>query len=406
MKRRIINLASAMAVFSFAMVSPVSGHAEETVKIGAPYELSGKFVSFGSQGQRGIEMALDAFGNTVAGRKVEFLLKDVQSTNQGTVTAMTELLQKDNVDFVIGPVASGLVSAAVPVWRQKKPLWIVTGSSATSFEEAIAGEDMIFHTYPYAYHYHETTANALAARIGKGKKVAIIYSDGSYGRSQFPFAKDAYTQAGFEVVATELVRENATDMSPALQKIRLSKPDVLVGIVQTTDAIVLAKQIYTAKMSIPYLVGTAYPQLKEWADAVGEAGNGWIAANSYILGVNTSADPNYPKLFPSSKDWEAAFRKRYNRDPEFMDVTVYTSAVMLLLAIDRAGSVDKQKVAKELHDLNVKTMLGDGKFVKTRGGGLNQAFGEMLVFQRQGNDFAILAPASVADGRPLIANKQ
>jgi branched-chain amino acid transport system substrate-binding protein len=351
-------------------------------------------------------MALDAFGNTVAGRKVEFLLKDVQSTNQGTVTAMTELLQKDNVDFVIGPVASGLVSAAVPVWRQKKPLWIVTGSSATSFEEAIAGEDMIFHTYPYAYHYHETTANALAARIGKGKKVAIIYSDGSYGRSQFPFAKDAYTQAGFEVVATELVRENATDMSPALQKIRLSKPDVLVGIVQTTDAIVLAKQIYTAKMSIPYLVGTAYCQLKEWADAVGEAGKGWIAANSYILGVNTSADPNYPKLFPSSKDWEAAFRKRYNRDPEFMDVTVYTSAVMLLLAIDRAGSVDTQKVAKELHDLNVKTMLGDGKFVKTRGGGLNQAFGEMLVFQRQGNDFAILAPASVADGRPLIANKQ
>ncbi len=376
----------------------MSAWAQKVIKIGAPYELSGKFVAYGAQGQRGFEMALDAYGGTVAGYKIEVLLKDVQSTNQGTVSVMTELLQNDKVDFVVGPIASGFVSAAVPSWRQKKALWIVPGSSSTAFEEAIAGEELVFHTYPWAYHYHEGTAKAIAAVVGKGKKVAILYSDGSYGRSQLQPAKDYYTEAGFQVVATELVRENSNDMSPALQKIRLTKPDVLVAILQTTDAIVLAKQIRIAKLSIPFLVGTAFPQLQEWADAVGEAADGWIAANSYLPGMQAPADPKYPKLFPSSKDWEAAFKKRYNRNAEFLDVTVYTSAAMLFLAIERAGTPDKQKVANELRNLGVQTMLGDGKFVKTKGGALNQAFGEMLVYQRQGTQFAIVYPKKFANG--------
>jgi len=393
------------AAFSFVLLSGASlpVQAQKVIKVGAPYELSGKFVAYGAQGQRGMEMAVDAYGPAVAGHKIEVLLKDVQSTNQGTVSAMTELLQKDNADFVIGPIASGFVSAAVPAWRQKKALWIVPGSSSPTFEEAITGEELVFHTYPWAYHYHEGTAKAIAAAIGKGKKVAIIYSDGSYGRSQIQAARDYYGEAGFQVVATELVRENTNDMSPALQKIRLTKPDVLVGILQTTDAIVLAKQIHIAKLGIPYLVGTAYPQLQEWADAVGEAADGWIAANSYLPNLNAPADPKYPKLFPASKDWEAAFKKRYNRAPEFLDVTVYTSAVMLFLAIERAGSPDKQKVAKELRNLGVQTMLGDGNFVKTRGGALNQAFGEMLVYQRQGKQFTVVYPTARANGtlRPM-----
>ena len=286
--------------------APLTAQAQQKViKIGAPLEVSGKFVAYGAQGQRGLEMAVDAFGGSVAGYKLDVLLRDIQSTNQGTVSAMTELLEKDNVDFVVGPITSGLVAAAVPAWRQKKPLWVVPGSSAPSFEEAIANEPLVFHTYPWASQYHDGTAKAIAAVIGKGKKVAIIYSDGSYGRSQLQPAKDSYVDAGFEVVATELVRENATDMNPVLQKIKQTKPDVLVGIVQTTDGIVLAKQIHVGKLGIPYLVGTAYPQLQTWSEAVGEAGNGWIGATTYLPGMNAPADPKLGKIFPSIKDWEA-----------------------------------------------------------------------------------------------------
>jgi branched-chain amino acid transport system substrate-binding protein len=381
-----------------------TAHAQKVIKIGAPFELTGKFVAYGAEGQRGVEMAVEAYGPTVAGHKIEILLRDIQSTNQGTVSALTDLTQKEGVQFIVGPITSGLVAAAVPAWRQTKPLWIVPGSSAPAFEEAIAKEDMVFHTYPWAYHTHDGTSKALAQALGKGKKVAIIYSDGSYGRSSIEQAKESYTAAGFQVVATELIRENSTDMSPTLQKIRMAKPDVLVGIVQTTDGIVLAKQVRIAKLNIPYLVGTAYPQLRIWGDAVGDAADGWIGATTYLPGLTVAADPKYPKLFPAIKDWEAAFRKKYdNRPPEFLDVTVYTSTMMLLLAIERAGGPDKQKVAAELRKLNVKTMLGDSTFRPTKGGALNQAFEDMIIYQRQGDKFITVYPKEFANGnlKPL-----
>ncbi len=279
------------------------------------------------------------------------------------------------------------------------------GSSATQLEQEMKGEDLFFHTYPWAYEYHENTAATLANALGKGKKVAIVYSDGAYGREQLPWAKEFYTKAGFDIVAAELVREGATDLNPILQRIRLTHPDVLVGIVQTTDGIQLANQIHVARMNVPVLVGTAYPQLNEWSKAVGEAANGWVGATTYLPGMKRPADPKLPKLFPSVTDWDAAFKQRYHRDPEFLDVTIYTSCMMLLVAIERAGTTDKNAVAKELANLNIQTMLGNSNFKPTPGGAAHQAFEDMVVFQRQGSKFVILYPADAADGKLVLSNK-
>lgn len=388
-----------MSVALAGALASVQAFAQDTIRIGAPFELSGRFVAYGAQGKRGVEMAVDVYGGKIGDKKIEVLFRDVQSNNQAAVTAFTELTQQEKVDFVIGPIASGIVAASVPAWRQSKPLWIVSGSSSTQLEDAMKGEQMFFHTYPWAYQYHEGTAKALAAAMGKGKKVAIVYSDGGYGREQLPWAKEFYTKNGFTVVATELVREGAADLNPVLQKIRLTRPDVLVGIVQTTDGIQLAKQIHVAKLNIPVLVGTAYPQLQEWSQAIGEAADGWIGATTYLPGIKRAADPKLAKLFPSLTDWEADFKKRYNREPEFLDVSNYTSAMMLLVAIERAGTTDKEKVAKELTTLNIQTMLGTSNFVATPGGAVHQAFNDMVVFQRDGDKFVVLYPADAADGK-------
>lgn len=379
--------------------------AQDSIRIGAPFELSGRFVAYGAQGKRGAEMAVDVYGGKIGNKKIEVLYRDVQSNNQVAVTAFTELTQQEKVDFVIGPIASGIVAATVPAWRQSKPLWIVPGSSSTQLEDAMKGEELFFHTYPWAYQYHEGAAKSLSEAMGKGKKVAIVYSDGAYGREQLPWAKEFYTKNGFEIVATELVREGSADLNPVLQRIRQTRPDVLVGIVQTTDGIQLAKQIHVARLNIPVLVGTAYPQLQEWAHATGEAADGWIGVTTYLPGMKRGADPKLGKLFPSLTDWEADFKKRYNREAEFLDVTNYTSMMLLLVAIERAGSTDKMKVANELKSLNIETMLGSSNFVPTPGGAKHQAFNDMVVFQRDGEKFVVLYPADAADGKLRLLKK-
>jgi len=379
--------------------------AQKVIRIGAPLELTGKFVTYGTQAQRGIEMAIEAVGGSVNGQRIEVLPRDVQSSNPGTISALTELLEKEKVSFIIGPVASGMVMAAVPAWRQSKPLWVVPGGGAPSFEQAIASESLVFHTFAWGYGYHDGPAKALVAVLGKGRKVGIIYTDGAYGRSHLADARKHYPAEGFQIVAEELVRENATDMNPALQKIRLAKPDVLVCLMQTTDGIVVAKQIQIAKLGIPVLVGPGFAQFPTWAEAVGDAANGWVGTSSYFVGQTLPGDPRYPKLFPPSNDWEAAFRNKYKREPELVSALAYTSAMMLFLAIERAGGADeKERVAKELSNLEVSTPMGVGRFVPTPGGAVHQAFNELLVFQRQADKIVLVWPKARAQGQFQFTN--
>lgn len=401
MKRHIARAGSILAVgllaASLVQATSASAVAQEVIKVGVPMSLTGKFAAYGTSGKRGVEMAADVFGETVGGKKIEFLYRDVQSDSQTTVSVINELVNVEKVDFMIGPIASTVVATAIPAWQQGKPIWIVSGSSSTKLEEMAGGEDNFFHTYPFAYHYHTSEADALNHYLGEGKRVAVIYADDNYGRSHLPYLREAYTDRGFEIVAEEIVRANSPDMNPVLSKIARTNPDILVGLVQTTDAITLAKQIYTRKLGIPHLVGTAYTQLDEWQDAVGDAQNGWLGVTTYLPGVERPANADYPELFPAATEWEDRFRERYGHDPDFLDIGNYASAGMLLVALERAGG-DVDKAAEELRNMDIPTVNGRGKFEPSGRGTKYQAFTDMIVFQRRDNENVVIWPLDAANG--------
>lgn len=383
---------------TIAMIGGIGYAYADTIKIGVPMEFSGRFVAYGASGRRGVEMAFERFGTKVGNSDIQLLFRDVQSEAQATVSSVNELVTVEKVDFLIGPVASPIVAASIPSWQQGKPLWIVHGSTSTQLEEIVGGEDAFFHTYPYAYHYHSSEADALLHYLGKGKKVAIIYSDDNYGRTHLPYVQKFYEDAGFEIVAEEVIRTNSPDMNPVLTKIARVKPDVLIGLVQTTDGITLAKQIHTRKLEVPYLVGTAYTQLDEWKAAVGDAQEGWLGVTTYLPGVNHPANPDYPALFPETKAWVEAYRAKYNSEPDFLEIGHYTAAGMLLVALDKAGG-DKTKAAEQLRSLDINTINGRGKFEPTGFGTKQQAFTDMVVFQRQGGKDVVLWPLEAASGK-------
>jgi len=392
-------IACALALGLAVASIPTRALAGDTIKIGALLELSGRFVSFGSHCQRGINMAVSAFGDTVAGKKYEFEYRDLQSDARATISAFTELGSAGDVNFVIGPIASPIAAAAIPPWQQGKPLWIVPGASTLDMENLVGKEPMFFHTYPYAYHYHKSLAAVLKSSLGAGKKIAVLYSDDAYGRSHLPAVNKYYKEAGFDIIDMEAIRTNSADMGPTLTKIGRMKPDILLSIVQTTDAITLAKQVRTLRLKIPYLVGTAATQLSEWQQAVGEAQEGWLGISTYLAGSeNWPADKTYPKLLPSTKDWEAAFDAKYHLAPDYDDITCYANAMQLLLAIQNAGSADKEKVAASLRSLDVMTPMGRGHFEQSEGT-MQQAFSDLTVFQRQGGKSVILYPPEVASGK-------
>lgn len=375
------------------------------IRIGVPMELSGRFVAYGASGRRGAEFATEMYGGSVVGKPIELLIRDIQSESQATISVFNELVLKERLNYVVGPIASPTVAAAIPTWKQAKPIWLVPGSTSTKLEDEAGADPEFYHTFPYAYHYHESIAATLKEQVGPGKSVAIIYSDDNYGRTHIPYAKQYMTEAGFKIVAEEIVRTNAPDMNPILTKIIRSKPDILLGLLQTTDSVTLAKQVYTRRLPVPYLVGTAATQLDEWQKAVGEAQEGWLGVTTYLPGLERPANPDFPKLFPALPEWEALFRKKYGLEPDFEDAGCYASMAILLIAIERAGGDDKSKVMAELHKIDVQTVLGRAKFGPTPRGTKHQAFTDMLVFQRQKNESTILYPKDVANGKIIAVER-
>lgn len=379
-----------------AIAAPASA---ETLTIGAILELSGRFVSFGAHCQRGLNMAAKAFGDTVAGMKYEYAYRDVQSEARGVISAFGELGGTRHLNYIIGPTASPIVAASIPPWQQAKPLWVVPGASSLDVENLAGQEPMFFHTYPYAYHYHKSMAAALKQALGPGKKIAVLYSDDAYGRSHMPAIEKYYIEAGFEIIVKESVRTNSPDMTPVITRTAHSKPDILLGVMQTTDSIALAKQIHTLRVKIPYLVGMAATQLQEWQAAVGEAQEGWLGVSTYLPGTeNWPADKANPKLLPSTKDWEAKFDAEYHSAPDYDDITCYSNAAMLLMAIQQVGADDREKVAVALRQQDVMTPMGRGHFEPSEGT-KQQAFADLLIFQRQHGKNVILYPPEAATGK-------
>ncbi len=372
------------------------------IKIGVVLELTGRQANYGESSRRGIEMAAETFGDTtVGGRKVKFVFRDVQSDPQIVISALNDLVTSEQVNYLMGPCASPLVSAAIPTWRQSKPLWIQFCGSSERLSEAVGGEDRFFHTFPYSSRYHEAEGAALQHYLGRGKKAVVIYSDDEYGRGHIDSLTKAYQAAGIEISGKEVARVGTTDFSPILTKLSRSNPDVLVAMVQGADLTSLAKQVYARKFRAPYRLSGGAVQFDSFSNAVGkEAQEGWIGPSTYLPGVERAGDPRYQKLLPSSREWEQRFVKRYNREPDLIDVGAYVSAAMLLIALQRADADNPDKVAAELAKLDVATPLGRGRF-QAMDGTKHQAFTDMMVFQRQEGRPVVVYPANIAN-RKLV----
>ena len=390
-------------------IGAIPASAQDVFKIGAPVSTSGRYVAYGAQAKNGIDMAVEVWrkvrGDKVAGRSIEVLFRDTQSNNAITVSLMNGYIQTDKVDVIIGPDGSNAAAAAVPPWKksENRPIWIMPGGSSDVIEKEVGPDPYFFHTYAWSYYYHESNMKAFKALVGSGKKVALVYSDGAYGRAHVDDARRYIKEMGYDLVADELVREGSADFNPTLTKIRARRPHILYVAVQTNDAIQLTKQIQAARLNIPYLIGTAQAQLPEWQDAVGDSQNCWTGVTTWVPGLSYAADKKEPKLFPSAADWEKAWREKFKAVPEFLEVGYYASTILALLAVEATKSTDREVLRKWLEEQQYQTPVGDSKFEKSRIA-LHQAFGEMIVFQRQkkaGGAFesVLIYPAQIATGK-------
>lgn len=199
---------------------------EEMVKVGVMVPLTGDASSYGESVKKAVELAKRQLG----AENIELVFEDSKCEGKEAATAVQKLISVDGVQAIVGELCSGATLAAAPVAEQNKVVMISPASTAPTLTDA--GE-YIFRTIP-----SDAAQGAFGAKLvsDRGlKKLAVLYTNDDYGVGFDKVLKDRFPQYGGEVVASEAVDRQTTELRAQLTKIKAANPDALYIISNSPD---------------------------------------------------------------------------------------------------------------------------------------------------------------------------
>ncbi|WP_026175100.1 ABC transporter substrate-binding protein [Thermus igniterrae] len=347
--------------------------AQTPLKVGVILPLSGASAVAGKAALNGIQLAADEV-NAQGRVRLELVVVDDGTDPAKAVPAFTKLMTVDRVDLVIGGLASGVTFALSGPVKQYGPLFLCIGAASSVVEQAFEGYPLFFHYHPWDYH---NVAAALQffqslAKDHGAKKVAILYEDGPFGSAGIGVYKQQLERLGYQVQA-EPYKAGSGQFTPILTRFRAFAPDILYWIGYDVDALPIATQTRQVGLR-PKLIYGAPPS---WP--IGFEKN---PLSNDVAGM-TAWLPTVPNA--ESRRFVDAYRKKYGElTEEYMAPMGYTIVKSLALALERAGSADKNRIAEALAGLRMNTPFGPLAFKPSDTGRTKyQGFGPEIWFQFQ-----------------------
>lgn len=215
----------ALAVFSQSAVAQVSS--QPPVKVGWLVALTGPNSSPGIGFDRGIKYAAEEINKAggIKGRKLEVITRDTQGDPTKAVNAALELINKEGVEFTIGPTNSGEGLATTPVIARSKIPSLVYGVVDTLIDP---------QKYPYAFRvlpsnqqWTEAVHNYVL-NVLKSKKIGIIGDATGYGTATTNLSETALKGLGATIAYKGLVEANQTDLTVEMQKAKAAGAEVML----------------------------------------------------------------------------------------------------------------------------------------------------------------------------------
>ena len=214
MRGRFI-LACLCAAISFAS-PPAQSQTKPPVKIALIASKTGPLEAYAKQSIVGFNMGLEfATGGsmTVAGRKIEVIEKDDQGKPDVGKAALAAAYADDKVDLAVGPTASPVALAMLPVAEEYKKILLVEPAVADS----ITGDKWNKYIFRTGRNSSQDAAANAAALDQAGNVVAILANDNAFGRDGVKAAKEFTKKA--KIVHEEYLPVGTTDFTAGLQRI-------------------------------------------------------------------------------------------------------------------------------------------------------------------------------------------
>ncbi len=336
MLRRTI-LRGALAAATLASAS-FGAMAQEPIRIGLILPLTGPFSTTGKQISAAANLYVAQQNATVAGRKVELLIRDDTGTADVTRRIAQELIVNNKVTAIAGFGLTPLALATAPLATQAKTPMVVMAAATGIITERSpfiirSGQVVPQIAYPFG---------TWVAEQGM-KKVVTIVSDYGPGHDVETFFSDAFKKAGGNVENIRVPLANP-DFSPFLQRVADAKPDALLVFVPSGVGSQFMKQFVERGLdkSGIKLIGTGDVTDDDILNPMGDAALGVITAHHYSAAHNS----------PTNKAFVEAFGKANNGlRPNFMAVGGYDGMHVLFEGLKKTNGEGGEKLVDAMKGL-------------------------------------------------------
>jgi branched-chain amino acid transport system substrate-binding protein len=341
-RRIIIKAAAAAGVAQLAAPFVLTARAADTVKIGLDNPLTGTFAALGKNELIGAQLAIEQINakGGILDRKVELLVED--STSGDTATAVQKalkLIDRDNVDFLIGNINSALAQAMANTSFQKGMFHIVPGGHT----DTVTGTQCHWNVFRVCNTTRmETNSISKLLLDSYGKKWYFITTDYAFGHSLQEGFEASLKQANGTELGADFTPLGTTDFSANLIKAQSANPDAIILLLAGDDMINCLKQAVQFGLNKKFHIAGAQQELEVNEGLPPEALFGdWVFEWYW-------KQPGIPHV----EEFVADIRKRSGgKVPTARTWFGYAAIWTCKLAAEKAKSLEAVKLAKAMQGL-------------------------------------------------------
>jgi branched-chain amino acid transport system substrate-binding protein len=328
-------------------------HAQSApVKIGLLLPYSGVYTVLGEHITEAMELVFARENWTVAGRKIELIKEDDESKPPVGVRKGQKLIESDKVDFLTGPVHSGVLAGIRDIVHNSKTLLIVSNAGADQISRERCSA-WIFRTSFSNWQPCQPMGGWVAKNVAK--EVFQIAPNYQAGKDMMAAFRETFTPAGGKVIAEDYPKLGETDYAPYLTKIRQSGAKAVFAFFSGSDAVNFVKQFdqFGLKQSVK-LTGAGFLTEPDVLPAQGKAALGLITGHFYTPLLDNPVNQRFVK----------DFKEKYKATPDGFACQGYDTAEVIVRALKavNGNTQDKTKLREAIAKVEFDSPRGRFRF--------------------------------------------
>lgn len=340
--KKIISLTVASILMILALVGCGKKEApadSNVIKIGVFEPVTGANAGGAKWEIEGIKLANKLYPE-VLGKKVELVIVDNKSDKVEAANAASRLVDKENVNAVIGSYGSSLSIAGGEIFKNAK----IPAVGASCTNPMVTLDNEYYSRVCFIDPFQGTVMANYAFNKLSAKKVAIVQEvSNDYAVGLAKFFTDSFkklTGDDKSIVAVANYNTGDTDFSAQLTNIKALNPDVIFAPGNFTESAALTKQARELGITAPIIGGDTW-ETQEFIDIGGKAVEGAI--------FSTFFDAAKPATSETEK-FIAEFKKVFpDKEPAGVSALGYDAYLLIIDAIKRANSADPEKIKEALN---------------------------------------------------------